>query len=138
MKARSDDECQARPTPLGARCAACTPGCRVHQLTKLGEKHGFGVLMLPDELAVYSGATASPKGDDQVGIVGVSCVLTNCGGGWDSKSLGIPAQGVPLDYCGCRYHWHRDGIPTDINFDHLLEVMGVKQDGPSSGAIEEA
>jgi hypothetical protein len=138
MKARSDDECQARPTPLGARCAACTPGCRVHQLTKLGEKHGFGVFMLPDELAVYSGATARPKEDDDVGIVGVSCVLTNCSGGWETKDLGIPAQGVPLDYCGCRYHWHKDGIPTDINFDHLLEVLGVKQDGPSSAEIEKA
>jgi hypothetical protein len=128
MKARSDDDCQARSTPLGARCAACTPGCRVHQLTKLGEKHGFGVLMLPDELAVYSGAAARPKGGDDVGIVGVSCVLTNSSGGWETKGLGIPAQGVPLDHCGCRYHWHKDGIPTDINFDHLLEVLGIEQE----------
>jgi hypothetical protein len=138
MKARPDDECQARPTPLGARCAACTPGCRVHQLTKLGEKQGFGVFMLPDELAVYSGATARPKERDDVGIVGVSCVLTNCTGGWETRDLGIPAQGVPLDYCGCRYHWHKNGIPTDINFDHLLQVLDVKQDGPSSAEIEEA
>jgi hypothetical protein len=137
MKARSDDECQAHPTPLGARCAACTPGCRVHQLTKLGEKHGFGVLMLPDELAVYSGATARPKAGGQVGIVGVSCVLTNCAGGWETKGLDIPAQGVPLDYCGCRYHWHKDGIPTDINFDHLLEVLGVRQNGPQGAEDEE-
>ncbi len=136
MKARSDDECQARSTPMGARCAACTPDCRVHQLTRLGEKHGFGVLMLPDELAVYSGATARPKGGDDVGIVGVSCVLTNCAGGWETRDLGVPAQGVPLDYCGCRYHWHKDGIPTDINFDHLLEVLGVKQDELSSVGME--
>jgi hypothetical protein len=128
MKARTDDECQAHSTSLGARCAACTPGCRVHQLTKLGEKHGFGVLMLPDELAVYGGAAARPGGDGDVGIVGVSCVLTNCAGGWETKELGVPAQGVPLDYCGCRYHWHKDGIPTDINFDHLLEVLGIEQE----------
>jgi hypothetical protein len=138
MKARPDDECQARSTSLGARCAACTPGCRVHQLTRLGEKHGFGVLMLPDELAVYSGTAAQPGGDGDVGIVGVSCVLTNCAGGWETRDLGVPAQGVPLDYCGCRYHWHKDGIPTDINFDHLLEVLGIKPDGLSSVEIEEA
>jgi hypothetical protein len=137
MKARTDDECRARSTSLGARCAACTPGCRVHQLTKLGEKHGFGVLMLPDELSVYGGAAARPGGDGDVGIVGVSCVLTNCAGGWETKDLGVPAQGVPLDYCGCRYHWHKDGIPTDINFDHLLEVLGVKQDEPLSVEGEE-
>jgi hypothetical protein len=138
MKARPDDDCQARSTPMGARCAACTPGCRVHQLTKLGEKHGFGVLMLPDELAVYSGVAGRPRGGDHVGIVGVSCVLTNAAGGWETRGLGIPAQGVPLDYCGCRYHWHKDGIPTDINFDHLLEVLGVRPDGLLGVEDEEA
>jgi hypothetical protein len=33
--------------------------------------------------------------------------------------------GVLLDYCGCRYHWHKAGIPTDINFDQLLQVPNV-------------
>jgi len=29
-----------------------------------------------------------------------------------------------LDYCGCRYHWHKQGIPTDINLRQLLHVLG--------------
>ena len=51
MKAKPDAECQAASTPVGERCAACTPACRVNQLTKLGEKHGFQVFMLPDDLS---------------------------------------------------------------------------------------
>jgi hypothetical protein len=57
--------------------------------------------------------------------------LTNMPGGWETKSLGVHAQGVLLDYCGCHYHWHKDGIPTNINFDRLLQVVGV-EDGSHS------
>jgi uncharacterized protein len=50
-------------------------------------------------------------------------VLTNIQGGWDVRDLGIPAQGLLLDYCGCSYHWHEEGIPTDIDIHRLLEVV---------------
>jgi len=127
MRAQPDDKCQARSTSLGARCAGCTPGCRVHQLTKLGDKLGFGVLILPEDLRVFSAGEISSSREDQAGLVGVSCVLTNAPGGWQTQDLGIPAQGILLDYCGCRYHWHKDGIPTDINIDHLLQVLGISR-----------
>jgi hypothetical protein len=39
------------------------------------------------------------------------------------KRLYVPAQGLLLDYCGCKWHWHKDGIPTDINFNQLLRLM---------------
>jgi hypothetical protein len=58
-----------------------------------------------------------------VGVVGVSCALTNWSGGWDADALGIPAQGVLLDYVGCAYHWDAAGIVTDMNLKKLLEVV---------------
>jgi hypothetical protein len=127
MKGQPDDKCQARPTPFGARCAGCTPGCRVHQLTRLGEKHGFEVLLMPDELSVFSTGAVKPVEGDAVGIIGISCVLTNASGGWETRDLGIPTQGVLLDYCGCRYHWHKEGIPTDINVIQLLRVLDIRK-----------
>jgi hypothetical protein len=130
MKAQPDDECQAHLTPFGARCAGCTPGCRVLQLTELGKRLGFEILILPDELSVFSSGTVKPVNGDTVGIVGVSCVLTNPSGGWETRDLGLPAQGVPLDYCGCRYHWHKEGIPTDISVDQLLRVLGISKSQP--------
>ena len=124
MRARPADECQARETPFGAQCAACEPRCHVHQVTKLGEKHGFAVFMLPDELASLSPGAGSRAALAELGIVGVSCPLTNPQGGWKTRALGIPAQGLLLDYCGCSWHWHLDGgIPTDINFHHLLRLL---------------
>jgi hypothetical protein len=137
MKAQPDDKCQARPTPFGARCAGCTPGCRVLQLTGLGKELGFEIFILPDELSVFSGGAVQPVDDGAVGVVGVSCVLTNPTGGWETKDLGLPAQGVLLDYCGCRYHWHKEGIPTDINTGQLLRVLGLDKSKPREVRDEE-
>jgi len=127
MQAKPAGECKAQQTPFGSRCAACTPGCRVHQATKLGEKHGFDVLIMPHELSIFSSGKMKPTKDSSVGVVGVSCPLTNPSGGWETKSLDIPAQGVLLDYCGCPWHWHKAGIPTDINFKQLLRVLDLKK-----------
>ncbi len=126
MKARSDDDCLATSTPYGKRCANCTPGCRVNQLTRLGEKHGFQVFMIPDELKTFSAGGSNPSDKNSIGLVGVSCPLTNATGGWEMKRLEVPAQGLLLDYCGCSYHWHKDGIPTDINFQQLLQLLEIK------------
>jgi len=125
MKAKLEDGCKAISTPIGEKCMACTPSCRVHQLSKLGTKHGFTVMVMPHDMKVFSkdGEESAKKGS--TGIVGISCPLTNTAGGWEMKSVGVPAQGVLLDYCGCPWHWHKDGIPTDINFDQLLKVIGV-------------
>lgn len=128
MKAKSDDDCLATTTPYGARCAHCTPGCRVNQVTRLGEKHGFQVFMIPDELKTFSGGGSDPTGSRSIGVVGISCPLTNAPGGWEMQRLGVPAQGLLLDYCGCSYHWHKDGIPTDINFGQLLKLLEDKPD----------
>ncbi len=137
MRAQPEDKCKARPAALGARCAGCTPGCRVHQLTKLGEKHGFSVFMLPDDLRVYSGGTTHQSRENAAGIVGVSCVLTNAPGGWKTRRLGIAAQGVLLDYCGCSWHWHKTGIPTDINIGQLLNVLGIDKNAPKQAQDSE-
>jgi hypothetical protein len=127
MRAKPAGECEAQLTPFGSRCTACTPGCRVHQATKLGEKSGFEVLIMPHELSIFSNVKMKPTKDSAVGVVGVSCPLTNVTGGWETKDLGIPAQGLLLDYCGCSWHWHREGIPTDINFNQLLQVLDLKK-----------
>ena len=126
MRAKPEGECKAQPTPFGEHCAACTPNCRVHQVTKLGEKQGFDVFIIPDELSVVSDKKMKTSQDNRLGLVGISCPLTNMTGGWETRRLGIPAQGVLLDYCGCPWHWHKQGIPTDINLNQLLQILDIK------------
>jgi hypothetical protein len=138
MRAQVDGQCQAHETSLGSVCAACTVSCRVHQLTRLGEKRGFGVRILPDDLRVFSaGAPSRPAAVTETGIVGVSCALTNASGGWETRGLGIPAQGVLLDYCGCRYHWHDEGFATDLNISQLLRMLGLHEGNARGSAGED-
>lgn len=121
MRAKPEGECEAIFTQHGGRCSSCTPSCRIHQITKLGEKHGFGVFIIPDELR---GLGQGQEGE-KMGVTGVSCVLTNWTGGWDMEKFGIPAQGVLLDYVGCQYHWDKKGFPTDINVQQLLKCLDI-------------
>jgi hypothetical protein len=136
MKRQPDYRCRARSTPFGALCAGCTPDCRVHRVTQLGQRLGFETLILPDELSVFSGGAVKPMDSEEIGVVGVSCVLTNVTGGWETRALNIPAQGVLLDYCGCSWHWHEKGIPTDVNVGQLLRVLGIDQ-GTSQEILDE-
>jgi hypothetical protein len=115
------EKCKAVETPFGAKCQACTPTCRVNQITKLGEKRGFSVTMIPDDVNTFG----SGKDVESIGLVGVSCALTNWNGGWDAGSLGIPAQGMLLDYVGCKFHWDKAGFPTDTNLKRLQEILRI-------------
>jgi hypothetical protein len=133
MRARPADQCQAKQKPFGAQCLACEPQCHVHQVTKLGQKHGFAVFMLPDDLASLSPGADTRTVLANLGIVGVSCPLTNPQGGWKTRALGIPAQGLLLDYCGCSWHWHLGGrTPTDINLRQLLRLIKSPDEKPHS------
>lgn len=123
MRLQPEEKCKAKATPFGEKCAACMPSCRIHQITKLGEKRGFGVFMIPDELRVFGDGKDS---GGALAVVGVSCVLTNWAGGWDAERLGVPAQGVLLDYVGCKYHWDKKGFPTDINLHKLISVLELE------------
>jgi uncharacterized protein len=114
--------CKATETSMGAKCAACTPTCRVNQITKLGVKKGFEVFMIPDDMHGLSSRSAVGK----VGVVGISCALTNWNGGWETSMLGIPAQGILLDYVGCKFHWDKYGIPTDTNINQLISIINGK------------
>lgn len=116
--------CQALQTPLGAKCQGCQPDCRVHQLTRLGEKVGFEVYSIPDD-ELEKVCLASGKAGGSIGVVGLSCALTNWSAGWEADRLGLPAQGLLLDYVGCRQHWCRRGCPTDVNFNKLQELIGL-------------
>ncbi len=117
------DGCEAYETPYGDHCNACEPDCRIHQITMLGEKHNFEVFFLPNRLNSLS---TGEKKDEQpkMGIVGVACPLTVVTGGWHTRDMQLPAMGLPLDHCGCHWHWDLDkGIVTDVNLGELLTIV---------------
>ncbi len=116
MRKLRDGACQGDPTPLGIQCAGCTPQCSVHQLSCLGKARGFEVYVVEHASTVLSGVVVDTS---EISVVGVACPLQLLAGGWKTKSLGVPAQCVLLDYSGCRQHWHPEGIQTTISLKEL-------------------
>jgi hypothetical protein len=116
--------CQAEQTPLGARCQSCHPACRVNQLTRLGQKQGFLVCCIPDDELGKVCLASGQAGRSDLGVLGISCALTNWSAGWAAEGLGLAAQGLLLDYPGCRQHWHPQGVPTDANLRQLRTLLG--------------
>lgn len=127
MRLRPEKLCRAVRTPVGYTCTGCTEGCRVKELTEMGHKHDFDVMIIPHESKAFSKyATRQMIGED-TGIVGIACVLNLMGGGWKAKGLGMPPQCVLLDYCGCSNHWHERGFATDINMKQLKKILGIDE-----------
>jgi hypothetical protein len=116
--------CQAEQTALGARCRGCQPTCRVNQLTRLGEQQGFLVSCIPDDELAKVCLASGQAGRGRLGVVGLSCALTNWSAGWEAERLGLAAQGQLLDYPGCPQHWHPQGVPTDTNLRQLRTLLG--------------
>ncbi len=121
LRALPETECQAEHTPLGAKCTGCTPTCRVHQITKLGQQKGLAVYSIPDD-QLSKVCVSSGQAGSSIGVIGVSCALTNWGAGWEAERLGLPAQGILLDYVGCRKHWASRDIPTDVNLKQIETI----------------
>ncbi|HEX2953111.1 MAG TPA: DUF116 domain-containing protein [Bacillota bacterium] len=115
--------CRWREGELGFVCGHCQADCQINQVTRMGKEEGFEVYIIPHESSLTTGELRKSEGRDDIGVVGVACVLNLMSGGWKIKGLGIPAQCVLLDYCGCKAHWHERGIVTAMNIDRLREIM---------------
>ncbi len=119
-----EKSCQAEKTPFGDRCTACNNKCNVSYLKNISKDADVSVYIVPHESMLFKKGAENILGTD-VGLVGVACPLHLISGGWKSKGMGIPAQCVLLDYCGCKNHWDEEGIPTDINYERLEEIMDL-------------
>jgi len=112
--------CKAVSGEMGMLCKGCSSSCIVNNLTRMGEEKGFQVIMA----AHGSSVMKDPSLMENIGVVGVACVLNLLSGGWKARRMGIPAQCILLDFCGCRNHWDEAGIPTMLNLTQFKEKIG--------------
>lgn len=125
MRTPRSDKCKASASESGLHCKGCTPLCRVNFLTLMGKENNFDVVIIPHESSLYSRRKGSSDINENIGVIGVACVLNLISGGLMLKEANIPAQCVLLDYCGCKKHWHHEGIPTDININYLRKILDL-------------
>lgn len=121
----SKENCKAKQSNLGLKCMGCLKHCNVNELTEIGYDHGFEVYIVSHESSAFSEATKKDR--DELGIIGVACVSNLIAGGWKSKSLNIPAQCVLLNKSSCKNHWHKTGIPTNINLNQLYKLFSIHE-----------
>ena len=126
MRALPADKCKAIKEQKGLRCSGCTPECKVNYYRLLGEKNNYDVYIIPhaSDLSLWS----PEEGKPQVGVIASACMTTLVEGGLELKRYGVQAQCVPLEFSGCKKHWHTKGVETEINRHELKRILD-KQNG---------
>jgi hypothetical protein len=120
MRYNGGNECKAKAEKDGYVCGHCTKECRINKLSEMGNELGFQVLIIPHGSSAFADKNVKYG---EIGIVGVACLLNLLSGGFAARQLNLVPQCVILDYCGCKKHWHQQGIVTDINMNELKNVM---------------
>lgn len=114
--------CKARVHGVDVTCAACDPDCFVNRITQRMRKMGAAVYLIPHTTG-FSRWLDRWGREPNVGVVAVACMLNILPGGYEMRSRGIASQCVPLDYPGCKKHWDREGCPTALNEDRLVQIV---------------
>ncbi len=119
------DQCQAEKSDMGYTCIGCTPDCPIYKTTCLGQHYQAETVIVYHSSALYH--TRVSKNNGKYGVVGIACVLNLISGGLKARDLGYVPQCVVLNYCGCRQHWSREGLVTDINRERLEETLSARE-----------
>lgn len=123
MRARDDASCRAKRQGLDISCTHCHPDCGVASLDVLARERGFRVYVVP-HASTFTAWLKHWQKDEATSLVAVACPLHLVPGGYEMRSLGLEAQCVLLQYSGCRRHWDPTGVPTKLDRERLLEVVG--------------
>lgn len=130
MRGRPAEECEATKVPGGLHCEGCLAACHVNQIREMGKKYNFEVYVIPhaSDLSLWG-----PKGGAKsLGVIASACITTLVEGGWELKRYDVPAQCVILDFCGCKKHWHKEGLETELNIQELKRILRAPE--PSASA----
>ncbi len=122
----SGGNCRSQSFGKDFACRGCSASCMVNQLTSMGNENSFSVMVVPHQSSIASSASQNEMFEANTGVIGVACVINLISGGWMLKDMGVAAQCVLLEYSGCRAHWHDKGIPSCININQLLYILGLE------------
>lgn len=120
---RSDQGIHCRAGLSGGEmtCVGCSNSCRINSIRQTMTKEGCEVYIIPHSSS-FTRWLRQWRNTREYGIVAVACVLNIAVGGYQMRELGIPSQCVLLDYCGCKKHWHKYGVATNLNVGRLMDV----------------
>ncbi len=116
-------DCEMVDTDYGDICKLCTEDCRAMQIVKLATKYRakaiFSKRKLSKQLQYYAG-----KAED-LGVIGIACVMMLADGMRTADEVGIPARGVLLKGCGCN-HWNEQPFASGVSVDRVRSILEEK------------
>ncbi len=117
------DRCKRKGEKFLEECDQCVPNCVVNKIVALREKYNFReVFAYRDQTEQFKIVKEKYK---SVGFLGIACILMLAEGMRSSMQSGIPAHGVPLQYCGCE-HWVDKPFSTDTDLAKIERVLKAK------------
>lgn len=129
LKDYGDWECVAVEGKTPWECDRCHPGCTINETIEKFADERTTVLIEPEDLTATLAEFKGKKGE-VVGVAGVACVLTLLSGFDRTIKLGLPTQGVFLNYSSCAHHWAAPAYNTDYSLARLAWVLGKVSRNP--------
>jgi hypothetical protein len=114
--------CKATLTGNALQCNYCSSGCSIAKTSAEMRKIGVETVLIKHSTD-FSEWLKPWANQSKTGLIGTACVLNLLGGGYEMKQLGIPSQCVYLNNSGCKKHWNKTGVPTEINIDRVSKLL---------------
>ena len=108
--------CKAILFENSLQCQHCSPDCNVSKTSREMSKAGVDTLLIK-HTSDFSKWLKPWANQTNTGIIGTACVLNLMGGGYEMRNLGIPSQCIYLNFSGCKNHWDKTGVPTEIDIE---------------------
>lgn len=121
MAIKEKGNCMRQKEGKGYSCKGCTACCPIHLTMQVAKQYHAETVIVEHGSELYKTKVTAKQGSK--GVVGIACPLNLLSGGWKAVKLGYVPQCVLLDWCGCKQHWHKKGIVTDINRSRLKTLL---------------
>jgi hypothetical protein len=114
--------CRARLAAFDLTCTGCRSDCNVNRITHRMRSVGATVFLVPHSTG-FSQWLARWQGLPDVGVTAVACLANIVAGGLEMRARGIASQCLLLDFPGCKRHWTREGLSTELNEERLVQIV---------------
>jgi hypothetical protein len=118
-----NSDCQKIDGKWGDECLECTPDCQAHEVMQLVASYGAQVFFSKRKLSEQLGHYKDRS--NNLGVIGIACLLMLADGMRTAMDLGIPVRGVPLDFCGCD-HWNDRPFASAFPMKRLEAILKEK------------
>ena len=117
-----EKNCKAKTEDLDIICSRCSEECNVYKLMEKGDLENFKVYIIPHSSS-FTKWLKKWNSEPDTGLIASACLLHLVPGGYEMRELNLKAQCILLDYSGCKNHWHKKGIPTQVNVEELNKII---------------